>query len=128
MACTQLRPSPHGKRPGVNRQIQLFPNEHPLVSHQATAAAAAAVGGKLFIYFFYFLHSQRSKKARQDIQIETLSQLIKGDNIIIFIIIALPVDIKIYNEYSSVERLFRAHLIVRFCIMQTLFLSSSFGS
>lgn len=76
-----------------------------------------------FSYFvlFIFLHSQRLKKARQDIQIETLSQLIKGDNIIIFIIIALPVDIKIYNEYSSVERLFRAHLIVRFCIMQTLF-------
>ena len=37
------------------------------------------------------------------LQIETLSQLIKGDNIIIFIIIVLPVDIKIYNVYSSVE-------------------------
>lgn len=32
----------------------------------------------------------------------------------------LPVDIKIYNVYSSVEWFFRAHLIVRFCIMQTL--------
>lgn len=52
MACTQLRPSPHGKRPGVNRQIQLFPNEHPLVSHQATAAAAAA-GGELFMFIFF---------------------------------------------------------------------------